>query len=148
MIIDSIKNHRIYQSLGKDFKLAFAYLTDPALSRSTSGKYPIDGDRIFAIIQEYDTKDIADGKLESHRKFIDIQFLLSGSELIGTALLADRKPVISKPDDDLYFYDGEASMVKMDEGMFAVFFPEDLHMPGIMVGQRKKVKKVVIKIQV
>ena len=85
----------------------------------------------------------------SERKYIDVQFVAKGKELMGYAPLENQKVIDEyNEQNDITFFRGEKSFVKVDEGMFAIFFPEDIHMPGIKVGERSQLKKVVIKVKV
>ena len=83
------------------------------------------------MVHEYNTKDKKKAKLEAHRKYIDIQYIHSGVELIGVAAFKDQIPITDDTEKDLAFYEGDASFIKLETGMFAIFFPDDLHMPGI-----------------
>ena len=113
------------------------------------GKYEIDGDNIFALVNEYNTKDESEGKLEAHKKYIDVQFVAKGSELMGYAPLENQKVIDEYSEqNDITFFSGEKSFTQVDEGMFAIFFPTDVHLPGIKVNEKSYVKKVVIKVKV
>lgn len=146
MILDKLENFILYETLHPLFTKAFEFLQSSNFSEFTDGKYEIEGDKLFAMVQEYNTKDESEGKPEAHRKYIDIQFVYSGAELIGIAPLKDNILISDEPEKDLAFYESETSFIKLEAGMFAVFFPEDLHMPGIKLNQSAKVKKVVIKV--
>jgi YhcH/YjgK/YiaL family protein len=146
MIIDNIQKALLYENLHPGFAKAFDFIRKTDFSKLADGKYEIDGDNIFALIQEYKTKDIA--KLEGHRKYIDIQYIHSGVELMGVASLNDQTVISDDPEKDLTFYEGEASFIKLESEMFAIFFPQDLHMPGIKLTDAKHVKKIVIKVRV
>ena len=148
MIIDKLSNSHLYSSLGERITKALAYLKQTDFSKTESGRYDIDGDNIFALVSEYTTKDESDGKLEVHKKYIDVQFVAKGCELMGYAPL-DNQKVINEYNEqnDITFFDGESSFTKVDESMFAIFFPTDLHMPGIKVQRSEYVKKVVIKVK-
>ena len=87
MILDNFKNIKMYSGLGKRFSKAIDFLLEYDFSNFSSGKIKIDDDNIFAILNEYQTKDSFDCKLEAHRKYIDIQHIVSGEELIGYAPL-------------------------------------------------------------
>ena len=149
MIIDKLSNSHLYSSLGERINIAFAYLKQIDFSKTESGRYDIDGDNIFALVNEYTTKDESDGKLEAHKKYIDVQFVAKGCELMGYAPLNNQKVMNEyNEQNDITFFDGERSFTKVDEEMFAIFFPTDLHMPGIKVQKSEYVKKVVIKVKV
>lgn len=146
MVLDKIENSGLYKSLHPRFDKAFEYIRITDFSLLDDGKYEIEGKNIFALVQEYNTKDAKDAKPEAHKKYIDIQYIHSGAELIGVATLQNQVIVVSDPEKDITFYNGETSLVKLDAGMFAIFFPSDLHMPGINISQSARVKKVVIKL--
>lgn len=149
MIIDKLSNSDLYSCFGKRINDALAYLIKTDFSKLKPGKYEIDGDNIFALVSEYRTKDETEGKLEAHKKYIDVQFVAKGRELIGYAPLENQK-IISEYNEqnDIIFYEGDKSFIKFDEGMFAIFFPNDVHMPGIIYKEKAYVKKVVVKVKI
>jgi len=93
MVIDKIENYKLYVSLSEKIAKAFAYINETDLSQTALGKYEIDNDDIFALVQEYDTKDKNECKLEGHSKYIDIQYIIYGVELIGVTSLINQIPV-------------------------------------------------------
>lgn len=152
MIIDSLKNHQLYHSLHPRLAIALEYLATTDFTQIEPGSYPIDGKNIFAIINDYDTAPKETEPFEVHQAYIDVQFVVSGEEEFGYLPLADQSP--SRPYDTEYDYTefdyldnaGTASFIQLKAGMFALFFPDDIHMPGI--GDiPKKVRKVVIKVK-
>jgi YhcH/YjgK/YiaL family protein len=149
MIIDKLTNSHLYSGLGERVNKAFDYLNNTDFSKTELGKYEIDGDNIFALVNEYNTKDEIEGKLEAHKKYIDVQFVAEGEELMGYAPLENQK-VIDEYNlrNDITFYSGEKSFALVKEGMFAIFFPTDVHLPGIKVKDKSYVKKVVVKVKV
>jgi len=149
MIVDKIENAGLYKNLGERIQKSFNYIKQTDLKKLKSGRYDIDGDKIFALISEYQTKAESDGKLEAHKKYIDVQFVIEGEELMGYSPLGDQSILEPyKEENDIIFYKGEKVFIKVTEGMFAIFFPEDMHMPGIEVGESSAVKKLVIKVRV
>ncbi|MEI6645963.1 MAG: YhcH/YjgK/YiaL family protein [bacterium] len=147
MIIDTLENVGRYECLNIRFKAAFHFLKNTNLAALQEGRYEIDGDRLFVLTQIYQTKPVADGKLEAHRKYIDIQFVVSGEEYIGYAPLADQKPVAPfQTEKDIGFYHGDASLTKISAGMFAIFYPNDAHLPSRYLQVASGVKKIVIKV--
>ena len=159
MIIDKIENINTYKNLSNRLSKAFDYIINTDLKNTAPGKYDIDGENIFALINEYQTKPESEGKLEAHRKFIDVQYVIAGEELMGYVPLgnpayakasAGKQEIIEeyKEENDVIFYKGEKSFTKVEEGMFAIFFPSDVHMPGINSGKSIKVKKLVIKVRI
>ncbi len=93
MILDLTDNADLYTGLNARFAQAFEILVNETLSQKADGKYLIDGENIYYTIQKYTTKPQTLCKLEAHRKYIDIQFLLDGAEILGYAPLKDLKTV-------------------------------------------------------
>jgi YhcH/YjgK/YiaL family protein len=148
MIIDNVVNLKLYNLFGSKFQKVFTFITDPDLMFLDVGKYEIDGDDVYALVSEYKTKDEIDGKFEAHRKYIDIQFLARGSEFIGYAPFNGQELLSEYNNEkDVAFYRGNKSFVKLEQGMFAIFFPNELHMPGIKPSMQENVKKVVVKVK-
>lgn len=110
------------------------------------------GDGLFVIEQAYPTKLRADGFFESHRKYIDVQVVVEGEELmevIDAAAIALRQPY--NPERDLIVYEdsSRASLLRLQAGQLAVFFPADVHMPSLRVGPAAvAVRKAVVKVPV
>ncbi|MVT11179.1 YhcH/YjgK/YiaL family protein [Chitinophaga tropicalis] len=150
MIIDTLRNAALYANLGAKFVKAFDYLQQTDFSKVAKGKYEIEGTDIFAIVNEYDTIDTAGEQMESHKKYIDVQYIVSGEELIGHDFLRNQSPSreYDETTDFMLFGETPSFFSKLEAGMFAIFFPTDLHMPNIKVKDPVPVKKVVIKISV
>ena len=150
MILDTIENASKYTFLGPRFARAFAFLAATDLRSIEKGKHEIDGKEIFAIVNEYDTVDAAAEQMESHRKYIDIQYMVWGEEQIGHDFLQAQTPSKTYDPEADYMLFGEKPMFfsVLKEGMFAIFFPTDLHMPNIKIAAPISVRKVVIKISV
>lgn len=149
MIIDKLSNSHLYFGLGERINKAFNFLKQTDFSKMELGKYEIDGDNIFALVNEYNTKDECEGKLEAHKKYIDVQFVAKGSELMGYAPLENQKVIDEYNEQkDITFFSGEKSFTQVIEGMFAIFFPTDVHLPGIKINEKTYVKKIVIKVKV
>ena len=147
MIFDKLENLNKYKHLHKRFEEAFNFIQKTDLESLTNGKHSIDGGDIYASVAEYLTK--SEGFLEGHKEYIDIQLITKGSEKIGYAHLNDQK-LKSNYDqtNDIVFYYGESEYITLVPGHFAVFFPEDLHKPGIIKDKVEEVKKIVLKIKI
>ena len=151
MILDLCENWADY-AYGKEEVLAEAFGFLATLQADCEdGKYEIMGDDIFALVQSYDSKNIADCKLETHRKFIDIQTLLVGSERMFYATVNSLENCDEyNSENDVAFYKYEADKAveyTLSPGIFTIFFPNEGHMPGIALQSGSTpVKKVVIKI--
>jgi YhcH/YjgK/YiaL family protein len=150
MIIDRLENAPRYYTVHKRISEAFHFLHATDLTAITPGKHTIDGDNLFAIVQEYDTMDSASEQMEAHKKYIDVQYMILGAELVGHAILTGQTPskVYDAAADYMLFPDTPSFFSKMDAGTFMVFFPTDLHMPCIKEIEPATVKKVVVKVRV
>lgn len=147
MIIDHISKANLYNGLGDKINRALDYLRSTDFSLLKPGRYDIDGDDIFAMVNAYETRPLQEAELEAHRTYIDIQYVDKGAEKIGYAPLKNQTPSNAfNEEQDCGFYKGAPSLIDFTEGMFAIFYPTDLHMPGI--GEpATAVKKVVVKVR-
>jgi len=150
MIIDLLCNCGNYEAVHKRMKIAFHFLQTTNLYTLASGRHVIDDDDIYAIVQEYETLDAATEEMESHKKYIDIQYMIRGTELVGHAFLKDQEisKEYSSENDFMQYADAPSFFTKMEEGTFMIFFPTDLHMPCIRISEPAQVKKIVIKVRV
>ena len=151
MILDTIDNTRLYIGLHAGFAKAFEILTDKTLAKKQDGKYSVDGDKIYYTIQRYTTKPLNEGNLEAHRKYIDIQFLLEGVEILGYAPLKGLTTAeVYNPQKDIAFFNTpkEITKVKLEPGLFCILFPDDAHLPCRQLAGPAEVRKVIIKIQI
>lgn len=147
MIIDKLKNAALYYTLSPTIKKALNYLEENELKVKEPGKYSIDGDRIFVLISEYKTKPKEEANWEAHRKYIDIQYIISGAEKMGYTSVENITTTIEYSDEnDIFFGEGNGDYVTVSEGSFVIFMPQDAHMPSITEDKKQDVKKAVIKI--
>ncbi|RFM29006.1 YhcH/YjgK/YiaL family protein [Deminuibacter soli] len=149
MIIDTLEQAHLYTGLGERFVKAFAYLQQTDFTTLPKGKYAIDGDTVFAMVNEYDTVLAETEQMEAHRAHIDVQYIVQGEEYIGHDFLTTQTPsqAYDTATDFMLFAEKPAFFSVLKKGMFAVFFPTDLHMPNIQIESPAAVKKVVIKIK-
>jgi YhcH/YjgK/YiaL family protein len=148
LIVDKLKNSGLYRGLGRGFAAAFDWLAANDAASMTPGRHTIEGDDLYAIVMEYTTKPRSEGVWEAHRRYADVQVILHGVERMGYAHLADlavTKPYDAQKDAEMLAGDGDFLVVC--QGMFAVFMPEDAHMPGQAVAEPAAVKKVVVKVR-
>jgi len=148
MIADDLSNWRRYEGLAH-LKPAFEFLEGQTEVCLGSGRIEIDGDRLFALVQAYTPGPAAEGRFETHRRYADIQFVSRGREMIGCAP-ADQLEVESPydPEKDVAFYalPKTFSQLALSDGCFAVFYPEDAHMPGRRLDSDDQVCKIVVKV--
>ena len=145
MILDSLKHVNNYQGLGNVYK-ALKFLAETDFAAVELGRYELD-DNIFYSVQEYETepKTIA----EAHEKYIDIQLIVSGEEIIHFATIdCDKQLVEAKPEKDVWYYTCATQPVALYAGDFMVMFPSDIHMPAAPISEPVTCRKVVVKIKV
>ncbi len=150
MIYDKIDNIDTYLGISEDIRVGLEYLRD-VMPDIAEGTYQINP-RVKAIVSEYMTKESNEDGYEAHREYIDIQYLLVGKEKICCVPLEYLKEI--KPynkEKDAAFYEAtnnKPQELLLGNGYFAIFFPQDGHMPQLCVDKPMKVKKVVIKIEI
>lgn len=149
MIIDTLANTNRYISLHKDIAKAFEWLQSIELNNLPAGKYSIEDENIFAIVQQYKTLDAANEQMEAHKKYIDVQYMIKGEEMVGLSLLNNQTISKEYNDETDYFLvsDPPSFFATLNEGNFMIFFPTDLHMPCIKINKPLLVKKVVVKVR-
>ena len=150
MIYDTLNNIAFYKGLSPDIYegLKFLQQVNPDISVGTYQLTP----NVKAIVSEYTTKEVNENGYEAHRHNIDIQYLLKGKEKIACLPLeelSETKPY--SEETDAAFYNAVSghtpSNLPLRSGYFAIFFPQDGHMPCLSVNEPEKVKKVVIKVE-
>ena len=138
-----------YHKNKAEWDKAFAFLRDSDLLSLKPGKYVIDGTDVYAMITEGPEKTFEQSAWESHRKYIDLQYVIKGKEKIGVAPLDSAtvtKPYDESTDGAKYTANGQYYIA--EPGTFFLFFPGDAHRPNIKVdGYDDVVKKIVIKIR-
>lgn len=148
MIFDNLDQYVRYAGFGHGIPAALNFLSKNDLAALPVGRVDMDGDLMFALVQEYTTKPEEQGFWEAHRKYIDVQHMVIGSERMGFANIHTMHLGEYIPEKDFQALSGAGNQVDVPAGYFAIFFPEDGHMPGLVVDRPEKIKKVVIKIRV
>lgn len=149
MIIDSLTHASAYRHLGPRFAAAIDWLQG-ATSALADGRIEIAGEDVFALVQTYETVPSTEKKYESHRAYADIQFVLSGDEIIHYAPAPALRPATdydAQKDFLLYADPPESTPLHCGAGTFAIFFPQDAHKPGCIGGGAARIKKIVVKVR-
>ena len=146
--VNDIEFARQYHINKEYWDKAFAYLRDNDLKTLEKGRYPIDGENVFAIVTEDPSKNYDKTNWESHRKYIDLQSVIEGEEKIGVYPVLKAK-VTKEYDEakDVANYSADGKLYSAKPGTFFLFFPSDAHRPNITPGGNLVVKKIVIKIR-
>ena len=150
MIIDKLSNAKTYEGLHPGLKTALQYLQENDLSNLPAGKLEVKGEKLFLLVEEYETKLEEQALFESHNKHIDIQYMVQGEERMGYTHIEHMKVVKEEhKEKDIIYYEGKGEKVDfflVQEGYFTIFFPQDTHAPGIIVEESKRIKKVIVKV--
>ena len=150
MIADVFANAALYATVHPLLEPAFAYI-EQFERAGADGIFELDGDNAYAKVQSYATKPESQRNWESHRRYIDVQYIVSGRELTRYAHTSSLRGAMPyNPVSDVVNYSGcrhEAGALVLGAGDFVVFFPQDGHRPGITHGEAAEVRKVVVKIQ-
>lgn len=130
---------------------ALDFLKDHDFTTMEPGRFELQGDDIFATLMDASTKPKEEVRPESHKEYIDVQYVVSGTEKLGFVNDTGKYQPVEHPEgSDVYFY-GEVdkeSFVVSTPGCFSIFFPEDIHRPCVCEGQPENIRKVVVKIRV
>lgn len=147
MVLDKIENANIYFGISDRVKIALEYILKTNFSELENGTYNVVEGEVFAIVNRYETTDAKLEKSESHRKYIDVQYIYEGEELLGY-VLKNNQPSYKKYNngEDFELFDTEMDLIKFNKGMFAILYPNDLHAPGIHIDHPKNVTKIVVKV--
>lgn len=149
MIYDKIDNIELYKGLSEDIYLGLEFLkkVTPDIENGVHELSP----RVKAVVSEYKTKEIIENGFESHKKYIDIQYLLKGSEKVCCLPIEQLQESKNySEENDAAFYTANTNPVEITLGnsYFAIFYPQDGHMPGLAYKANEDVKKVVVKLSI
>ena len=153
MIIGNLLNIKeeidLYSS---GIQVGLTFLLETDLSSLPLGEHEIRGKEIYAKISEYETEPKEHRRPERHEKYIDIQYICSGEEMIGLAIMAEAGEIHEdcRSERDIIFYKSVATetQVILTQGMFAVFFPWDVHRPNCNAGEQiANVRKILVKVR-
>ena len=152
MIVTDLDAFEHQAPLTPSFRLAVEFLHRKDLLELPDGNVPLDGKRVFAILQRYRTAHMDAPKFEYHRKYIDLQYILAGEEVIGWAPAAEMTALFNYDEQqDICFglmQPGKWSSVRLRAGQLGVFWPEDAHAPRLAAGPTVLVRKIVVKVAV
>lgn len=150
MILDKITNLDIYKDLNKYIPLVVEFIEKTDLLALEEGKGTIEEGEVFYIVQNKYTKDYDNNKWEAHKRYIDIQCIINGVEGMGYTDKSNLKAITEYNSEmDIQFFKGEGKILNLSEGEFALFFPNDGHLPYIKEdGAPKQVKKIIFKLMI
>ena len=149
MIVDRLGNRSVDAHVPPRVRQALEYLRTTDLAAVPLGRHEIDGDRLFALVQEYDTRPPDDCVWEAHRRYVDVQYVVRGAERMGHASIGDMVPRVDyDAEKDVALFEPGSRFVTVTAGMVAIFGPDDVHSPCNAVENPQPVRKVVIKVSV
>jgi biofilm protein TabA len=153
MILDLLQNAYLYRGLPAGLVAALDFLQQTDLAALPIGKTVLDGERLFALVHEYDPKAADELKFEAHQRYWDVQYVVSGTERMGWNTRS--RMALSEehdPDRDVAFFIGNGDFFLVPAGTFAIFSPSDVHMPGVQIEANQLpgglVRKIVVKVDV
>lgn len=149
MIIADLKDFNRYCNGNDKIQKAFKFIQKINLQELAVGKHLIDGEDVFVLVQEYLTKKPELCRFESHERYIDIQFIVSGSEKMSWLPIDELTLVendLAKTDKALYKDSSAGNDFIVNKGQFVIFYPEDGHKACIAIDQSYFVKKLVLKV--
>ena len=148
MVCDLLANAHLYAALGTRIARGLQFLAETDLASLAPGRHELDGKRLFALVSDYTPKPPAEGRWEAHRRYLDLQYVVSGVERMGVALIDRLTAGDYDADRDLLWLSGTGDFLTFGAGQFMILWPGDAHMPGIDAGVPGPVRKVVVKIAV
>lgn len=150
MLVTDIAHATGNDYLDERFRKAFEFLSRDDLSSLALGRNKIAGDDVFANVQEYETVSTAEKHFEAHRRYYDVQYVVSGEEVLQYAplgLACEVEPFDEGADFGLYEVREQVTEVVLRAGDLAVLAPEDAHKPGCSLGANPvPVRKIVVKV--
>ena len=152
MIISNLNSPEIkaYTALSERFAKAFEAIEKIKTDGIEDGKHFIDGDEVYINVMTYESKTADKSCFEAHRKYVDIQLILEGEEIIGFESVEElelTKEYAAEGDCMLYALNERYDPIRVKAGEFAIIFPEEPHAPGIAAdGKPARVRKAVVKV--
>ncbi len=148
----------IYAGMDTDLRIypraiqqALAFLKEHDVANMAPGKYPIQGDKMFAVVVDVQLSQTENVKPEAHKTYIDVQYWPQRPTRFGTFPLSAASVVTeAHPENDVWYYETEAdeSFLIGRPNHFAIFFPTDVHRPDLCVQTAETIRKCVVKVDV
>jgi len=146
VIIDKLANLELYKGLNEKLYKGLTFLKENDVASLPVGRYEIDGNAVFALVQEYETHLPEECRWEAHYTYTDIQYVVEGSEKMGWKTLDGVMKTEDRPEDDVNFFDAEGDHFVLHARQFAIFTPQEAHRPGMAVDGPAPNRKVVVKV--
>ncbi len=150
MILGEMKSNDSYVNVHPKFTLAFDFLEKCFAEGVEVGRHEIDGDNVYALVMEYTSKEKENPRFETHDNYIDIQCMLHGSECqwyLPRKCLQELGPYNPEKDITFYGFTGKGSKLVLEPGDYAIYFPQDGHLPGMVAEPNVNCTRIVVKIK-
>jgi len=150
MILDSIKNRNLYSSISPRIKKGLDHIAETDFSKKEPGRYDLEGNDLYVLVQKYQTIPREQGKWECHRKYADIQYIAEGTEQIGFNDIKNMSVITDyNPEKDIMILAGNGDNLTIENGHFGIFYPDDAHQPKLAPDNAPgQVTKVVVKVRI
>lgn len=151
MILDTMTHAKLYRAISTNMATALDWMINEQIDDlKAPDVITIDDTRVFAQIQAYESLDPSEQRFESHRNYIDIQYVQSGNEAILWTPIETLsvKEEYDPETDNMFYHDAPSTELRLLPGYFAVFFPRDGHKPRCLLGTREQIGKIVVKVAV
>ena len=146
MIIDKLDNACTYYGLGYYIRRALE-IAKTLTADCENGKVFVDGQRLYYTVMEPEVRDDKDGLFESHEKYIDVQVILRGTDVVGYEHTSNLTVCEDRLESaDCLLYEGSASLISVPAGSFYIAYPQDAHKPNIVSCDKTPLKKAVFKV--
>lgn len=149
MIIDKIENINLYTGISKSIAKGLNILKNVDISMATDVKH--EEQDLFYMLQKYQTKPSTEKKLEAHKKYIDIQYIVSGEEILEYSLIDNLNRIQAYDEQkDVAFYQApdDVNKIILKAGMYCILFPSDGHNLRVQVKQPTEILKVLVKVKI
>lgn len=151
MICGNIKHSGTYQNLIENemWSSILSWISENEKTAKDGDTHQIKGENLVIMVQHIDTKPRAERRFESHKEFLDLHYCIKGGEYIEWAPVESLKlkePYLEEKDCAFHFPDEKNTAILMTPGTFAIFYPEDAHMPKVHDGENDSILKIVVKI--
>jgi YhcH/YjgK/YiaL family protein len=152
MILDTLDHAQQYENISKGLKQTLLTLENWQTEPYVTGRTDVQGEQLYLLANAYATKSLGEeSRLEVHRSYIDVMYMVEGEELIYVKPTEQLRQVdkLYDPAIDamLAKLDGDETAVRLQKGQFLVLFPQDAHCPGNRSGNCDSVKKIICKLK-
>lgn len=152
MILDSIKNAYLYKGINESIDKVLEVAAGLTPESFTTGRQEIDGQNLFINYVSYETKSRQESVSEAHKLYVDVMYMVEGSETIYVKPTDRLKNVTTEYDPAiealLADIDDDVTAVRLDKGQFCILFPDDSHAPGCIADKSETVKKIIGKVKI